>query len=59
MLLPSVARLARTIELRTITSRTILARASNKVGQTQTPAPLWNAAGYHHNAFSSVSVTVA
>ena len=38
---------------------TILARASNKVGQAQTAAPLWNGAGYHHNAFASVSVTVA
>ena len=38
---------------------TVLARASNKAGQSQTARPLWNAAGYHHNAFSSVTVNVA
>jgi len=38
---------------------TILSRASNKVGQSQTAKPLWNPAGYHHNAYSSVSVTIA
>jgi DMSO/TMAO reductase YedYZ molybdopterin-dependent catalytic subunit len=38
---------------------TILSRASNKAGQSQIAKPIWNPAGYHHNAYSSVSVTVA
>jgi len=28
----------------------LLARATNRIGQTQTDAPIWNPAGYHHNA---------
>jgi DMSO/TMAO reductase YedYZ molybdopterin-dependent catalytic subunit len=36
----------------------ILARASNKAGQSQTPKPIWNGAGYHNNAYSSVTVAV-
>jgi DMSO/TMAO reductase YedYZ molybdopterin-dependent catalytic subunit len=38
---------------------TILSRASNKSGQTQVPKALFNPAGYHHNVFNSVVVTVA
>ena len=38
---------------------TILSRASNKAGQSQIAKPIWNPAGYHHNAYSSVTVTVA
>jgi len=38
---------------------TILSRASNKSGQSQTQKPIWNPAGYHNNAFSSVTVTLA
>jgi hypothetical protein len=38
---------------------TILTRASNKAGQCQIAKPIWNPAGYHHNAFSSVTLTVA
>ena len=38
---------------------TILSRASNKVGQSQTPKPIWNPAGYNNNAYSSVTVTLA
>jgi len=37
----------------------ILARAVNKAGQSQTLKPIWNPAGYHNNAYSSVTVTVA
>ena len=38
---------------------TVLARASNKAGQTQVPKAIFNPAGYHHNVVSTVSVTVA
>lgn len=38
---------------------TILSRASNKAGQSQTAKPIWNPAGYHNNAYSSVTVTLA
>ena len=38
---------------------TILSRASNKAGQAQTARPIWNPAGYHNNAYSSVTVTLA
>ena len=38
---------------------TILSRASNKAGQSQTLKPIWNPAGYHNNAYSSVTVTLA
>ena len=36
---------------------TILARAFNRVGQTQTTALIQNPAGYHHNLVQRVSVT--
>jgi len=38
---------------------TLLARAANAVGQTQTPALIQNPSGYHHNLMHRVSVTVA
>ncbi|MDE3175570.1 MAG: molybdopterin-dependent oxidoreductase [Pseudomonadota bacterium] len=37
----------------------ILSRASNNAGQSQVAKPLWNPAGYHHNAYSSVTVSIA
>jgi DMSO/TMAO reductase YedYZ molybdopterin-dependent catalytic subunit len=37
----------------------ILSRASNKAGQSQVAKPLFNPAGYHHNVFNSIAVTVA
>lgn len=38
---------------------TILSRASNRAGQTQVPRALFNASGYHHNAYNAVALTVA
>ncbi|NIX75952.1 molybdopterin-dependent oxidoreductase [Microvirga terricola] len=38
---------------------TLMARASNAIGQTQTSALIQNPAGYHHNLMHRVSVTVA
>jgi DMSO/TMAO reductase YedYZ molybdopterin-dependent catalytic subunit len=38
---------------------TVMARASNAIGQTQTPALIHNPAGYHHNVVHSISLTVA
>lgn len=38
---------------------TVLSRASNRSGQSQIAKALFNPAGYHHNVFNSVSVTVA
>lgn len=37
----------------------ILARASNRAGQTQVAKALFNPAGYHHNVFHHVTVDVA
>ena len=36
-----------------------MARASNKIGQTQTTELIQNPAGYHHNVIHSVSFNVA
>ena len=38
---------------------TIMARASNKVGQTQVSAAIFNPPGYHHNVVHSVRVEIA
>ena len=38
---------------------TILSRASNRAGQSQIAKAIWNPAGYHHNAYNSVSVIIA
>jgi hypothetical protein len=37
---------------------TVMARASNVIGQTQTPALIHNPAGYHHNVVHSVALNV-
>jgi DMSO/TMAO reductase YedYZ molybdopterin-dependent catalytic subunit len=38
---------------------TIMARASNAIGQTQTSALIHNPAGYHHNVYPSIVLDVA
>jgi DMSO/TMAO reductase YedYZ molybdopterin-dependent catalytic subunit len=38
---------------------TVMARASNVIGQTQTATLIHNPAGYHHNVIHSVSLNVA
>ena len=38
---------------------TIMARATNKIGQTQTAELIQNPAGYHHNVISRVTLDVA
>jgi DMSO/TMAO reductase YedYZ molybdopterin-dependent catalytic subunit len=38
---------------------TVMARASNAIGQTQTAALIHNPAGYHHNVIHSVTLNVA
>ncbi len=38
---------------------TVMARASNAIGQTQTTSLIQNPAGYHHNLIHSVALTVA
>ena len=35
---------------------TVWARASNKAGQSQTETPIWNPAGYHNNAYSTLKL---
>lgn len=45
----------------TLTTRgrqTVMARASNKIGQTQTSVLIQNPAGYHHNVVHSLAVDV-
>jgi DMSO/TMAO reductase YedYZ molybdopterin-dependent catalytic subunit len=37
----------------------VMARAANRIGATQTFAPLFNPAGYHHNVVQRISVTIA
>ncbi len=37
---------------------TVMARASNAIGQTQTPSLIHNPAGYHHNVIHSVSLVL-
>ena len=39
--------------------RTVMARATNKIGQTQTSELIHNPAGYHHNVVHSVTFNVA
>jgi sulfite dehydrogenase len=38
---------------------TVMARASNAIGQTQTATLIHNPAGYHHNVIHSLSLNVA
>jgi hypothetical protein len=38
---------------------TVMARASNKIGQSQTPALIHNPAGYHHNVVQSLTLVAA
>jgi hypothetical protein len=38
---------------------TVMARASNAIGQTQTEALIANPAGYHHNVIHKVTLNVA
>jgi len=40
-------------------NQTVMARASNKIGQTQTAELLFNGAGYHHNLISTLSLAVS
>ena len=37
----------------------VMARASNKNGQTQVDAPIFNPAGYHHNAVQKITLNIA
>ena len=39
--------------------QTVMARASNTIGQTQTAELIHNPAGYHHNVFHSITLDVA
>ena len=39
--------------------QTVMARASNAIGQTQTAELIHNPAGYHHNVFHSITLDVA
>jgi hypothetical protein len=38
--------------------QTVMARASNVIGETQTAAVIPNPAGYHHNVMHSISINV-
>jgi len=38
--------------------QTVMARAGNVIGQTQTAALIFNPAGYHHNVMHSISINV-
>jgi sulfite dehydrogenase len=38
---------------------TVMARATNKIGQSQTPALIQNPAGYHHNVVQSLTLVAA
>jgi len=37
---------------------TIMAKASNRIGQTQTFELIWNPAGYHHNVVQKINIKV-
>ncbi|MCS7284143.1 MAG: oxidase, partial [Hydrogenobacter thermophilus] len=37
---------------------TIMAKASNRLGQTQTFELIWNPAGYHHNVVQKINIKV-
>jgi DMSO/TMAO reductase YedYZ molybdopterin-dependent catalytic subunit len=37
---------------------TLAARATNRIGTTQTSAALWNPAGYHHNVIQKLGIVV-
>ncbi len=39
--------------------QTVMARATNKIGQTQTKELIHNPAGYHHNVIHSITLNVA
>ena len=39
--------------------QSVMVRASNAIGQTQTAALIHNPAGYHHNVMHSVTLNVA
>jgi hypothetical protein len=39
--------------------QTVMARATNKIGQTQTSELIHNPAGYHHNVIHNVTFNVA
>jgi DMSO/TMAO reductase YedYZ molybdopterin-dependent catalytic subunit len=38
--------------------RVVMARATNRIGQTQTTEPIQNPAGYHHNVMHSIAFNV-
>jgi len=38
--------------------QTVMARATNRIGQTQTTEPIHNPAGYHHNVIHSITLNV-
>ena len=38
-------------------ANTVMVRASNAAGQTQTATLIWNPAGYHHNVMQSLTLT--
>lgn len=40
-------------------ANTVMVRASNAIGQTQTAALIWNGAGYHHNVMQSLTLNAA
>lgn len=40
-------------------NQTVMAKATNRIGQTQTSALLFNGAGYHHNTVSTVTLAVS
>ena len=44
---------------KTVGKHTLLARAMNKIGQTQSPQLIHNPAGYHHNVIHSITLNVA
>jgi hypothetical protein len=44
---------------KTAGKQTVMARATNKIGQTQTTELIHNPAGYHHNVVHSVTFNVA
>jgi len=40
-------------------ANTVMVRASNAIGQTQTEALIWNPAGYHHNVIQNLTLIAA
>jgi DMSO/TMAO reductase YedYZ molybdopterin-dependent catalytic subunit len=45
-----------TFQLRPVGRQTVMARATNKIGQTQTTELIHNPAGYHHNVVHSITL---